>query len=127
MTSNATIIRNAYKALLSNDVEAVKDLLSDDVVWHTRGWGPFTGDYRGKDAVLELLSKFSALTEGSTQTEVESFLEDGNRIVTVMSTRQEKPHVHESKHVDIWDMRDGKLVEYWGIQADQQAGALAFD
>ena len=126
MNSNATIVRNTYKSIFANDVEAVMNILADNVIWHTRGWGPLTGDYQGKDEVRGLLQKFSLLTEGSAETEMESFLEDGNRIVTVMATRHEKPHAHESKHVDIWDMRDGKLVEYWGIQADQAGAAQAF-
>ena len=126
MTANSEFVRNAYKALMSGDNEAIRDLLSDDIVWHTCGWGPLKGDYRGKDEVVELIAKFMTLTQGQYHEEVETFLEDGNRVVAILQSHQDKPHPLTSKHIDIWDIRDGKLVEYWGIQSDQEAGALAF-
>lgn len=126
MNSTGAFVRNAYQALNSGDMAVVESILSNDIVWHVRGWGPLTGDYTGKAAVMEMVRRFVALTEGSSLPEVESFLEDGNRVVTVMSNTVEKPHPLKSKHVDIWDLKDGKVVEYWGIQADQEAGALAF-
>lgn len=126
MSTNGDFVRNAYTTLISGDLAAIESLLADDIVWHTRGWGPLTGDYVGKPEVLELLRKFFVLTEGQHREEVENFLEDGNRVVAIMSSRSEKPHPLVSKHVDIWDLKDGKLSEYWGIQADQAAGALAF-
>jgi ketosteroid isomerase-like protein len=126
MSDNSDFVRNAYKALMAADMPAIRELLSDDIVWHTCGWGPLKGDYRGKDAVIELISQFMTMTEGLFHEEVETFLEDGNRVVAILSSRQSKPHPMVGKHVDIWDLRDGKLVEYWGIQADQEAGALAF-
>ncbi len=126
MTTNSEFVRRAYATFMSGDMKAIEGLLADDIVWHTRGWGPLTGDYRGKAEVLELIGRFFTLTEGQYREEVENFLEDGNRVVAVLSSRSEKPHLLESKHVDIWDLRDGKLAEYWGIQADQEAGALAF-
>jgi ketosteroid isomerase-like protein len=125
MSENSDFVRNAYKAVLAVDIPAIRELLSDDIVWHTCGWGPLKGDYRGKDAVIEMFSRFRTMTDGLDREEVETFLEDGNRVVTVMTSTQEgNPHI-TSKHVDIWDFRDGKLVEYWGIQADQEAGAKA--
>lgn len=126
MSSNAEFIRTAYTALTTGDMAAVESLLSPDVVWHTRGWGPLTGDYHGKVAVMELVTEFVKMTEGTSRAEVETFLEDGDRVVTIMSSVQEKPHHYVSKHVDIWDLKDGLIVEYWGIQADQKAGALVF-
>jgi ketosteroid isomerase-like protein len=126
MSENSEFVRNAYSVLAAGDLDAFRDLLADDVVWHARGWGHHAGDYTGKEAVLSLIRSFEENTEGTSRTEVETFLEDGNRVVTVMTTSQEAPRRFEGKHVDIWDLRDGKLVEYWGIQADQEAGAKAF-
>jgi len=126
MSSNAEFVRTAYTALTTGDMAVVESLLSPDVIWHTRGWGPLTGDYLGKAAVMELVTEFVKITEGSSRAEVETFLEDGNRVVAIMSSIQDKPHYHVSKHVDIWDLKDGMIIEFWGIQADQQAGALAF-
>jgi uncharacterized protein len=34
------------------DLEAVAELLADDVVWHVPGTSPIAGDYRGREAVL---------------------------------------------------------------------------
>lgn len=126
MSINSTFVRNAYAAFTIGDMAVVESLLSPDVIWHTRGWGPLAGDYIGKAAVMGLVTEFVKMTEGSAVAEVETFLEDGNRVVAIMSSIQDKPHHHVSKHVDIWDLKDGLIVEYWGIQADQQAGALAF-
>src|SRR2546423_15587108 len=34
------------------DLEAARELLAEDVVWHVPGSSPIAGDYRGREAVI---------------------------------------------------------------------------
>ena len=34
-------------------IEAVAELMAEDIVWHVPGSSPIAGDYRGRDAVLD--------------------------------------------------------------------------
>jgi ketosteroid isomerase-like protein len=46
------------------DAEAVRDLLTPDVVWHVPGTSPIAGDHRGRDAVMAYFERRRALAGG---------------------------------------------------------------
>ena len=47
------------------DVEAVRELLAPDVVWHVPGTSPIAGDHRGRDAVIAYFERRRALAGGA--------------------------------------------------------------
>src|SRR5438034_10170969 len=49
---NIPLVRRALAAFSSGDMEEVKALLADDIVWHVPGRGTLAGDYRGIHEVL---------------------------------------------------------------------------
>lgn len=51
---NARLLRNAYEAFGSGDLEPLLGALTDDISWHDSTLGPLAGSYTGKDQVLGL-------------------------------------------------------------------------
>jgi uncharacterized protein len=50
------------------DLDAVKDLLAEDVVWHVPGTNPIAGDYRGRAAVIAYFRLRRELAGGTINT-----------------------------------------------------------
>ena len=54
---NDQLVREAFDAFGRGDLDWIREHLSDDVTWHVAGHNRFSGDYQGRDTVLELLGR----------------------------------------------------------------------
>jgi ketosteroid isomerase-like protein len=117
---NVELARKGYEAFNTGDVQTVFGLLADDVVWHSFGSGPLAGDYRGKEAVMELFGRFFQVVDGQ-KTEVHDILANDQHTVvlaTVTLTRQGRTleqRVTDVIHPD----SEGRVAEYWRFFEDQ--------
>jgi uncharacterized protein len=66
---NAARVREAFAAYDRGDFERLGSFLADGIVWHVGGNHPLSGDYRGRDAVVEYCAKAQSLTGGSLRGE----------------------------------------------------------
>ena len=98
-------------------------LLADDVVWHWPGRSSVSGDYRGRQAALELLGGFRKLTEDRLTVEPIDILEGESHLMSFTHITAER----EGQKLDVImadAMRfgpDGPVVEYWTLSNDQAA------
>lgn len=54
---NALLIRQSWQAVSNSDVDTLKELWAEDIVWHVTTNNPFRGDHVGHDAVLDYLAQ----------------------------------------------------------------------
>ncbi len=50
--SNAALLRKGHKAFSNGDRATLTEIIAEDVLWHVAGKSPFSGDYRGREAVV---------------------------------------------------------------------------
>lgn len=74
MDSREQPIRELYGACAHRDWEAVALLLAGDIRWHELGGEDDSGDYHGRDAVIELLRRLSGAAAATFRLEPEAFL-----------------------------------------------------
>jgi ketosteroid isomerase-like protein len=119
---NIEIARKGYAAFESGDVQAVMDLFADDIVWHIFGTSPLAGDYRGKQAVMELFGKYMGMLD-SQQTGVHDIVaNDQHTVVMGTVTLKRKGRTLESKITDvIHPDSEGRVKEFWRFSDDQAA------
>ena len=48
---NEELLRNGYAAFEKGDLDTLRGLFADDIVWHSPGKGPLACDYRGIDGM----------------------------------------------------------------------------
>jgi ketosteroid isomerase-like protein len=68
--SNVQIVRNVYEAFGKGDMEAVGDVLADDIVWRWPGRHPLAGDCHSKVELFKLLGQVAEETSGTERVEV---------------------------------------------------------
>lgn len=124
MVDKAKKLAEAMSAISQGDVERFGEvLLADDVIWHWPGRSSVSGDYRGRDAVLELLRGFHRLTENRLNVQPIDILEGENHLMSFTHVTADR----EGDHLDVTmadAMRfgpDGRVVEYWTLSNDQRA------
>jgi ketosteroid isomerase-like protein len=120
---NVEIARIGYKAFNEAHIEDAMETIDDDIVWHVGGDNPLSGDYKGKDAVLEFFAKFGQLTEGTYEADIHDILASGDHTVVIgTSTATRHGRTHSSRFVDIiHPAGNGKAKEFWRFPEDQAA------
>jgi uncharacterized protein len=119
--ANEELLRKGYEAFANGDMEALDALFADDVVWHTPGDNPLSGDYHGKQEVFGLFAKLAELADTFEQ-EIHDVLandEHGVALIKVRASRGDR--TMEQNAVHVWHLADGKVHEYWLFTDDQAA------
>ncbi len=118
---NAELVERLFGAF-GRDSLAVARAFAPDAVWRVTGSNAMTGEYRGRDAILEFLRQTGALTNGTYRVELQYVVADDERAVAVYRARGER----ENRTIDIDQalfcvVRDGKLAEITAVPFDAAA------
>ena len=106
----------------SSAVERVREVLSDDVVWHVPGASAIAGEHRGRDAVLEYLGRRRAMTDATFRVTVHGVALIDRRVVQLAGGRAVRDGRELTwETVGVFAVRDGRIAECWLVPFDQRA------
>jgi ketosteroid isomerase-like protein len=112
------------RAYADDGMSGVRQLLSDDVVWHVPGRSAIAGEHRGAGAVLEYLDLRRRMTDSSFRVTVHGVAMIGDRVVQLAggrATREGRELTWET--VGVFRVESGRIAECWLVPFDQ----VAFD
>jgi uncharacterized protein len=125
---NVALLRKGYKAFTEGDMETIDALFDDDIVWHVPGKSMLSGDYKGKEEVINMFGRLFQETGGTFKIEIHDVLANDEHSVcinTISGERNGTPF--ETRGVDVFHPTpDGKVKEYWGLVEDQDVMNAAF-
>jgi len=111
---NEELLRNGYAAFEKGDLDTLRGLFTDDIVWHSPGRSPLAGDYRGIDEVFGLFGKVFELSGGTFRNEIHDILADDEHAVALVSaTGERNGKTLNDKQAHVFHVRDGKVTEFW--------------
>ena len=103
-------------------VDAVAELLADDIVWHVPGTSPIAGDHRGREAVVAYFLKRRALADHTFVMHPKGVLAEGEAVVQL---------VHGSATIGgerrtwstagVYRVSGGVIAEVWLVPLDLAA------
>src|SRR3954451_10200624 len=73
---NVQHLRDGYDAFAKGDLAGLRELMTEDVVWHVAGHSEMSGQYEEIDAVLAFFGRMMEVTGGSFRLEPRTFLAD---------------------------------------------------
>src|SRR6476646_7784972 len=95
---NVAIMRRAYEAFNTGDINTLVDLFDDSAVWHLPGRSSMARDYEGRDATLAYFGKLAQETGGSFRAELQHLAADGDtRVVGIHRSVADR----SGKHLDV--------------------------
>jgi len=106
---NIASIKACYRAFDAGDITAAMKDVADDIEWTVPGESALSGTYRGKDEVVECLTK---LAEKSYISVPEHFLGDDDRVVVLAGTTSDG---RPSEQVDVYTFREGKVAKFYCV------------
>lgn len=119
MHNNEKVLRAALDAIASGDGQAFADVSADDLVVHVPGRSRLAGDLHGRGAFA---AKVRNLSGGTLSIDVHDVLGSDDHAVGIYTMRVDCPdRSFEWRHVNVYHLRDGKIVEVWSNPFEQDA------
>jgi ketosteroid isomerase-like protein len=115
-------MRDGYEAFAKGDLATLRELLTEDVVWHVPGHSALAGDYAGIDAVLAFFGRVMELSESSFRAEPLTLLADDHYGATPVRITAHRGDRHlDVMNVQAARLQDGRVVEFWDTTTDPDA------
>jgi ketosteroid isomerase-like protein len=114
-----SVVRRAYQDFESGDLDLLRVVMANDVVWHEPGRSALAGDYKGPEAVLGFLGQLRSRSDGTFKIEVVDVLSEPERAVVL----QRETATRADKILDVvtavdFEIHHGKITEVTVYQAD---------
>ncbi len=115
--------RKGFEAFSAGDMDAVRETLADDIVWHVAGRSQLNGDYRGKDEVFSFFAKLMDLTGGTFRIDVHDILANDEHVVALtQSSAEREGRRWESRGAQVLHVNaEGQVTESWFHPEDMYA------
>ena len=123
------VVRQYFDYLASGNLDALGQLLADDVVWHQPGASKVSGIYRGTAALFEHLGRFMKLSQGSFRIDkVDEIMGNGDVVAArIHFVAQRDGRTLAMNGVDLIRVEGGKIREVWLFSGDQAAEDVFWD
>ena len=119
---HAELARRVHSAIVSADLDAMRELFTSDVVWHVGGQGPLAADFKGIKPVLGLFGRLYDMADGTLAYDVHDVLADDEHAVVLLTLRATiAGRAVQDKAVHVCHVRDGRISEVWAFQWAQHA------
>jgi uncharacterized protein len=113
---NAAAYREAAAAFRAGDLATIEALVAADVVWHVPGTHELAGDLRGREALIDFLTRLGGL--GFWLREHDVFGNDVHVCVLSEMGATRPGTAISTRVVSIFHFRDGLQVERWFYPED---------
>ena len=120
---NVQRLRAFLDAYAANDANSINDALADGAVWHVGGTHRWSGDYRGREAILEYFNRVGAETGRTLRLEPIELMANDERGAAFLQVTAERG----DRHLDVTMAEafqfdeDGRIREFWAHANDQHA------
>ena len=120
---NVDRLQGFLDAYAKNDTDAVRETFAEDAVWHVGGTHRFSGDYRGRDAILDYFDRVAAETGRTMHLEPLELMANDERGAVFLRVTAER----EGKGLDVTMAEafqfdgEGRIREFWAHATDQDA------
>ena len=114
-----TLVRRAYQDFESGDLDLLRVVMGQYVVWHEPGRSRLAGDYKSPEAVLEFLGQLKTRSDGTFKIEIVDVLSEPERALVF----QRETATRNGKVLDViaavdFEIHHGKITEVTVYQAD---------
>lgn len=118
---NVRLARRAWLAVSRGDVDDLRDLVSDDVVWHTSGRSAWAGEHVGVDGVLEFLGRFGGAADEFNSDLTDILASDDRAVILFHVTGRRRDRRLELDYALVCEIRDGRICRVRAVPFDQYA------
>jgi ketosteroid isomerase-like protein len=117
---DAELVRRGYDAFIAGDMEWLNEHLHDNIVWHVPGDNQFSGDHRGKEAVLAFFA--NSVQVAIPEIDIHDIVASDDHVVVLNNVtfkRNDNGKTFTERQVQVFHVAEDKALECWTMGADQ--------
>ena len=119
---NEELLRKGYAAFDTYDLDTIRALFADDIVWHVGGRSQLAGTLKGKDEVFGWFAKLLTLSEGTFKINVHDIIANDNHAVVLSNDTAQRGDKHlDVQAVAIFHIENNQVKEAWFFNSDVYA------
>lgn len=120
MADNVTPTRAGIEAMKRGDMDAMAAGIAEDAVWHIAGSNPFSGDFSGREAIMQRFATMAQAGAGITIDEIHDVVGNDEHAVALVRLTIRGPG-GETSQPSVWVFhgQDGIATELWSYASDQ--------
>lgn len=110
---NADIVRRAYAAFNSADMETLTETFDESASWHTPGQSPVAGDAKGREAVFAQFGRYVGETQGTFKAILREVLRsDSGRVVGIhQNTAKRNGKELDTSCCIVFELKNGRIID----------------
>jgi ketosteroid isomerase-like protein len=110
---NVATMQRAYDAFNTGDIDTLREVFDENMVWHLPGRRPMANDYQSADATLEYFGQLAEKTNGTFRAQLERLVgDDDGRVVGIQHSTADKGGKHLDVHnCIVFTLRDGRVID----------------
>ena len=116
---NSALVTRCYAAFAAGELDRLRDLMADDVVWHEPGRSPIAGDHKGRAGIAGFLRRLQTLSGGTLSVELIDVMVNAERAVAVQRvTAQVGERTLDVIDALDFEIHNGRITEVSVYQQD---------
>jgi uncharacterized protein len=117
---SGALLRGVIDAFVAGDMAGVEAAFDEDVTWHAPGTNRFSGQFRGRAAVLERLAQMREAGISSRFDVHDVVTNDEHQVALVhLHLEVADGRRYDQPQVQVAHAREGRIVEFWTMNQDQ--------
>ena len=118
---NARRTRTLYETFDRGDMEAVRNLMAEDTIWHIAGQNRVSGTYRGIDEVFGFFGAVMELTDDTFELEIHDVAANDRLAVALVTARATQGgRTYEIDQAQLYRWDEEKLTEVRNYPFDHE-------
>lgn len=115
----AELHRRQGEMYAGGSIDAVAELLAEDIVWHVPGTSPIAGDHRGIGQVVAYFERRRRQASSTMRMRPGELLADGDAVVQFVAGSAELDGERVSwKTIGVYRVEDDRVREVWLVALD---------
>ncbi len=117
---NVEATRIALEAFMKGDRESLGSMIAEDAVWHIPGNNRFSGDRRGRDAIMGRFQEMAEAGFRPTIDEIHDIVGGDEHVVALVTLALETSEgTTRSRSVQVYHVAGGQATEFWAYNEHQ--------
>lgn len=120
---NQAIVRRGFEAFNAGDLSTLAEIIADDAVQVMGGDNIFSGEHKGREAILEMYLRLAQETDGTFRAELqEVFANDHLAVAVYRAQGRRKGRALDQRVALVFEMEHGRAIRMTDLPVDAAVG-----
>ncbi|MGN7200463.1 nuclear transport factor 2 family protein [Arthrobacter sp. SAFR-044] len=109
---DVALVRRGYDAFVAGDMDTLRELFTEDAIWHIGGTGGLSGDKKGVGEILAYFGELFSRSEGTLKLTLDDVAAGDRYTIGVQSNHAERDgKALDQRTVIVFTISGGKVTE----------------